>query len=206
MGKSKHKGKSRYKRDWHKYDENVITRYELMFPFYVFQHWWELLQEENRNAKKTYKAPKEFNDFLAFLHFFLPYRAIEGVLRALERLKVIPTSLDYSTIWERVRNMDVTFPEASDELEVIADGTGISTTRGGQYIIAKWGKTRDSKFLKIEVVMEKDEFKVVSAEVTSNEVEAAVKTVKDLQDEGRSRGFMGIRLTTPTRFTRRELR
>jgi|GEM_PF-1125813 hypothetical protein len=32
MGKSKHEGKSRYKRDWSKYDENVITRYELMFP------------------------------------------------------------------------------------------------------------------------------------------------------------------------------
>ena len=93
MGKSKHEGKSEYKRDWSKYDENVITRYELMFPFYVFQHWWELLAEENRNAKKTYKAPKEFNDFLAFLHLFLPYRAIEGVLRALERLKIIPTSL-----------------------------------------------------------------------------------------------------------------
>ena len=30
-------GKSRYKRDWHKYDENVITRYTLMFPFYVFE-------------------------------------------------------------------------------------------------------------------------------------------------------------------------
>jgi len=31
-------GKSKYKRDWHKYDENVITRYYLMFPFYVFEH------------------------------------------------------------------------------------------------------------------------------------------------------------------------
>ena len=143
-----------------------------------------ILQEENRNAKKTYKAPKEFNDFLAFLHLFLPYRAMEGVLRALERLKVVPTSLDYSTIWERVRNMDVTFPEASDELEVIADGTGISTTRGGQYVVAKWGKRRDSKFLKIEIVMDKDELNVIDAEVTSDEVEAAVKT-KDLQDEGK---------------------
>jgi transposase, IS4 family len=191
MGKSKHEGKSKYKRDWSKYDENVITRYELMFPFYVFQHWWELLAEENRNAKKTYKAPKEFNEFLAFLHLFLPYRAMEGVLRALEGLKVVPTSLDYSTMWERVRNTDVTFPEASDELEVIADGTGISTTRGGQYVVAKWGKTGDSKFLKIEVVMEKDEFKVVSAEVTSDEVEAAVET-KDLQDEGKKvRKFYG---------------
>ncbi|MFP3226629.1 MAG: IS5/IS1182 family transposase, partial [Sulfolobaceae archaeon] len=56
-------GKSKYKRDWHKYDENVITRYTLMFPFYVFEHWWDLLAEENRHAKKTYKAPKEFNEF-----------------------------------------------------------------------------------------------------------------------------------------------
>jgi hypothetical protein len=156
-----------------------------MFPFYVFEHWWELLQEENRYAKTKYKAPKEFNDFLAFLHLFLPYRAIEGVLSALAEMKIIPTSLDYSTIWERVRNMDVTFPEASDELEVIADGTGISTTRGGQYIIAKWGKRRDSKFLKIEVVMEKDEFKIVSAEVTSNEAGSASNTVKDLKEKGK---------------------
>jgi hypothetical protein len=33
-----------------------------MFPFYFFEHWWELLQEENRYAKIKYKAPKEFND------------------------------------------------------------------------------------------------------------------------------------------------
>ena len=55
-------GKSMYKRDWSKYDENVVTRYKLMFPFYVFEHWWELLQEENGYAKTKYKAPKEFND------------------------------------------------------------------------------------------------------------------------------------------------
>jgi len=106
-------------------------------------------------------------------------------LRALERLKIIPTSLDYSTIWERVRNMNIKFPKANDQLEVIADATGISTTRGGQYIIAKWGKTRDSKFLKIEIVMDKDQFNVINAEVTSNEVQTAVKTVKDLQDKGK---------------------
>jgi len=66
--------------------------------------------------------------------------------------------------------MDIKFPEANDELEVIADATGISTTRGGQYVIAKWGKTKDSKFLKIEIVMDKDELNVINAEVTGNEV------------------------------------
>ena len=68
-------------------------------------------------------------------------------MRSLERLKIIPTSLDYPTIRERVRNMNTKFPEANDRLEVIADATGISTNKGGQYIIAKWGKTKGSKFL-----------------------------------------------------------
>jgi hypothetical protein len=74
--------------------------------------------------------------------------------------------------------MDIKFPEANDQLE--ADATGISTTRGGQYVIAKWGKTKDSKFLKI--VIDKDELNVINAEVTGNEVETAVK---DLQDKGK---------------------
>ena len=79
--------------------------------------------------------------------------------------------------------MDIKFPEANDQLE--ADATGISTNKGGQYIIAKWGKTKDSKFLKIEIVMDKDQFNVINAEVTTNEVETAVKTVKDLQGKGK---------------------
>jgi hypothetical protein len=42
-------------------------------------------------------------------------------------------------------------------------------------IVAKWSKRMDSKFLKIEAVMEKDELKIKSAEVTSNESESASK-------------------------------
>jgi len=76
--------------------------------------------------------------------------------------------------------MNITFPEANDQLE--ADATGISTNKGGQYIIAKWGKTKDSKFLKIEIVIDKDQFNVINAELTSNEVKT---TVKDLQDKGK---------------------
>ena len=54
--------------------------------------------------------------------------------------------------------------------------------------------------------MDKDELNVIDAEVTSDEVETAVKTRTYRMRGRRSRGFMGIGLTTPTRFTRRELR
>ncbi|QXJ31864.1 hypothetical protein J5U21_01515 [Saccharolobus shibatae] len=36
-----------------------------MFPFYLFEHWWDLL-EENSNARTKYKAPKQFDDFLFY--------------------------------------------------------------------------------------------------------------------------------------------
>jgi hypothetical protein len=56
--------------------------------------------------------------------------------------------------------MNMKFPEANDRLEVVADSTGTGTNEGGQYIIAKWGKTKGSKFLKIEIVIDKDQFNV----------------------------------------------
>jgi len=50
--------------------------------------------------------------------------------------------------------------------------------------------------------MEKDQFNVINAEVTSNEVETAVKTVKDLQDKGKKvKKFYG-KLMMLMRFTR----
>jgi hypothetical protein len=32
-------GKVKHKRDWSKYNKNVITRYKPMFPLYLFEHW-----------------------------------------------------------------------------------------------------------------------------------------------------------------------
>ncbi|EHP71225.1 hypothetical protein MetMK1DRAFT_00000340 [Metallosphaera yellowstonensis MK1] len=40
---------------WSKHDENVIKRFELVFPFYMFEQWLELL-EGNRYAIKPYRA------------------------------------------------------------------------------------------------------------------------------------------------------
>ena len=48
-------------RDWSEYDENVVTRYKPMFPLYVFEHWWDLLAEENRRGHPARrKAVREF--------------------------------------------------------------------------------------------------------------------------------------------------
>ena len=53
------------------------------------------------------------------------------------------------------------------------------------------GKTKDSKILKIEIAMDKDQFNLINAEVTGNEVETAVKTVKDLDKGEKVKKFYG---------------
>ena len=62
--------------------------------------------------------------------------------------------------------------------ELEADATGISTTREDNTLSQNGEKPRTQKFLKID----KDQFNVINAEVTSNEVKTAVK---DLQDKGK---------------------
>lgn len=65
-------------------DEDVLTRYNMMFSLLLrLQPLVGLAPREDGYARTKHKASREFNDFLAFLYSFLPYRAIEGVLSAL---------------------------------------------------------------------------------------------------------------------------
>ncbi|WP_338598132.1 transposase [Sulfolobus tengchongensis] len=175
----------RYTRDWSKYDENLITRYEMIFPYYVFEHWYELLEEDNKKAKtRPYKAPLMFNQFLAFLYVFFTYREIEGILRALYKMGIIPVYLDYKTIHLRLKNMQLDFNKVKDEVELISDGTGISVEQGGRYIRAKWKKGGKGKFLKIVVHVDANSMKVLKAEVENSEVKSAVKVIKEVSEGG----------------------
>lgn len=177
-------GKRRYTRDWGKYDENLVTRYEIMFPFYVFEHWYELLEEDNRNARTRYKAPLMFNEFLAFLYAFFTYRGIEGILRSLHRMGIIPVYLDYKTIHLRLRKMKLEFEKVRDEIELVSDGTGISVEQGGRYIRARYGGKGRGKFLKVVVHVDAESMRVVKAEVENSELDSAVRTIREIGEEG----------------------
>ncbi|MCH1770889.1 MULTISPECIES: hypothetical protein [Metallosphaera] len=50
-----------------------------------------------------------FNEFLAFFYVFFTYRGIEGILRVLHDMGIIPVYLDYKTIHLRLRKMSLNF-------------------------------------------------------------------------------------------------
>jgi hypothetical protein len=89
-----------------KYYENVIERFQLMFPFYVFEHWWELLQGQKRYGRKPYRA-EGIRRVPGLPAPVPPIQGGEVVLRALERMRVIPISLDCHTVWERARKVEL---------------------------------------------------------------------------------------------------
>ncbi|WP_369610084.1 hypothetical protein [Sulfurisphaera javensis] len=83
-----------------------LKTYHIVFPYYVFENWFELLSEENKERKKILKAPLEFDFFLKSLAEYFPYRQIEEILRILAEYKIIPYVLDYTTIWKRLQNVN----------------------------------------------------------------------------------------------------
>ena len=116
---------------------NLVTYY-IVFPYYVFEKWFELLAEENKNRKKILKAPLEFNYFLKLLAQYFPYRQIETILKILAEYKIIPITLDYTTIWKRLKS--------NEKLPAIP-------------------KKKSSKMIKLIITLDKEKNKIVSVQV-----------------------------------------
>ncbi len=105
-------------------------------------------------------------------YFHLPYRQTkEGVVRAHAKSSV-PSIPDYSTLCRRINSLDIRVDEkvvGNDDIIVIAlDSTGIKVANRGEWMRHKWHVRRG--YLKIHVAVDIRKKKVVSMEVTSEEV------------------------------------
>lgn len=102
-------------------------------------------------------------------YFHLPYRQAEGVV-VKSHAKSIPSIPDYSTISRRVNNLDIHVNERlGNDIVIALDSTGIKVSnRGGEWMRHKWHVRRG--YLKIHVAVDIRKKKVVSLQVTSEEV------------------------------------
>jgi hypothetical protein len=98
----------------------------------------------------------------------LPYRQTEGVVRAHASNK-LPSIPNYSTISRRVNNQDIKIGEdVGNEVVTAFDSTGIKVANRGEWMRHKWRVRRG--YLKIHVAVDIKNKKIVSLEVTSEEV------------------------------------
>lgn len=173
--------------NWRNYNESLIKRGEVLLDFDVIDNWHIELDEMNKDKKgRKFVYPDSFIELLGYMrvYFHLPYRQTEGVVRehASSTLSSIP---DYSNISRRINRLDININNKNnnnnDDYFVIAvDSTGIKVTNRGEWIRHKWNVKRG--YLKIHVAVDIKKRKIISLDVTSEQVHDG-KVLSELIDD-----------------------
>jgi IS5 family transposase len=119
---------------------------------------------------EPYAYPDSFIQLLGYMraYFHLPYRQTQGVVIAHASTKV-PFIPHYSTISRRINRLDIKINERlGNDIVIALDSTGIKVANRGEWMRHKWHVRKG--YLKIHVAVDIKNKKIISLEVTSEEV------------------------------------
>jgi hypothetical protein len=178
--------------NWRSYNESLVRRGEVMLDFDVIDGWHDELEKMNEGKEgASFRYPNSFVQLLGYMraYFHLPYRQTEGVVRAHAGSKV-PSIPDYSTLCRRINSLDIRVDEekVGNNIVIALDSTGIKVANRGEWMRHKWHVRRG--YLKIHVAVDIRKKKVVSMEVTSEEVHDG-KVLKKLVDHASENNDVG---------------
>jgi len=147
------------KRDWKKYNEELVRRGELLFDPDFLSGWEEELNKMNEKKEGAkYHYPNSLMNMLAAIHaYLLPYRQIEGFLRVFaEHIDVFKRrrTADYTTVWWRVAKVKVDIDPDVDiakDVTIAVDSTGIKVSNRGEWIKEKWNGIKRKGFIKFHL-------------------------------------------------------
>ncbi len=130
----------------------------------------ELSQMNEGKVGEPYDYPDSFMQLLGYMraYFHLPYRQTQGVVIA-HASKKVPGIPDYSTISRRINKLEIKINERlGNDIVIALDSTGIKVTNRGEWIRHKWHVRKG--YLKIHVAVDIKRKRILSLEVTSEEV------------------------------------
>ena len=159
-------------RDWPEYNEKLVSRGTFYIMPSFLDDWDKELHVMNSNKRgRPYKYPETFIQFTAIMYAFmhLPYRQLEGVLRALSSFMPVLSAADYTTLWHRISKLDISIPIPDKDIVVAIDSTGIKVTNRGEWIRKKHHTERKG-WIKVHVAVDVDSKKLVSLEITDERV------------------------------------
>src|SRR3989344_2731208 len=139
------KKKKKYivKRDWRKYNEELVMRgYFYINPRFLDTWNDEIKQMNAGKVGEPYLYPESMIKFLAVLSPKYDVRALEGIMRALSKAYYGFPAISYSQINRRINALDLTFPVENNNIVfddiVGCDGTGIKVSNRGEWMRQKW--------------------------------------------------------------------
>jgi len=120
MGKCGKKGE----RDWREVDERLVKRGEFYLSFEFLEKWEGELEKMNQGKRgRPFRFPGAFIEWAALIHvlFFMPYRQMEGFLKALSGFVEIEAA-HYTTLYKRIQLLDLdllsSIGEVGDDLVI----------------------------------------------------------------------------------------
>ena len=157
------------KRDWKRYNEQLVIRGEFYLDLSFMDGWNDELANANRSKKGgQFKFPASMMKWLTVWKQIVDYRGLEGITRKLFYMHLIPRYPDFSTVWTRIHSSE---PEISlpqfNETEIATDGTGLKTKNAGEYRIMKYGDpdAKRKKHLVVVITAEVKHKKLLCVEV-----------------------------------------
>ncbi|MEM2990212.1 MAG: IS5 family transposase [Halobacteria archaeon] len=179
------------KRNWKHINESLVRRGELLLNLGLLKGWSNELQEMNKGKEGArFRYPDSFIRLLLFMHFYLhlPYRQLEGFIKALSKYINGLKAPDHSSIqWraERLKiRLDNAIVKSNEDLVIALDASGIKVTNRGDWIRHKWKVRRG--YLKIHIAVDVKRKKILAMEVTDEGVGDG-SMLKTLVDETSSK-------------------
>lgn len=162
-----------YLRDWKGYNEALVKRGLILLDLDFVADWSRELKAMNeRKEGARYRYPESFVKLLAVVHaYVLPYRQLEGFMRALSQHVDGLKAPDYTTIWWRVARMKVDVAssvELDKDITIAVDSTGIKVSNRGEWIRKKWKVKRG--FIKVHIAVDTKTKQIIAIEVTKEDV------------------------------------
>jgi IS5 family transposase len=160
-------------RDWSRVNEGLVKRGEILLDLRILDAWDSEVERMNRGKEGgQYIYPEIFVRLLGYVRvlFHLPYRQMEGFLRALRRFDSRVQVPDYSTIDRRVNRLIVKLDreDYGDDIVLAVDASGIKVSNRGEWIRHKWKVKRG--YLKIHIAVDVKQKKILALEVTDEKV------------------------------------
>lgn len=164
------------KRDWKKYNRELVRRGELLIGFDFLGNWDRELKRMNKGKRgKPFEYPEGFVKFLAPVRVFfhMPFRQEEGFVEALAKLLPKLKVPDYSTIYRRVSafvpEFERSLADQDEEVVIAVDSSGIKVTPKGEWVRGQ-GKRKRKGYLKIHLAVDVKTKQILAMEVTDERV------------------------------------
>ncbi|MFH0848044.1 MAG: IS5 family transposase [archaeon] len=163
------------KRNWKRINEALVRRGELLLDLDFVKGWGSELEVMNRGKEGAqFRYPDSFIRLLLFMHVYLhlPYRQLEGFIKALSKYVKGLKPPDHSSISWRAEKLPVKLDSAvmhsNEDVIIAVDATGIKVSNRGDWMRHQWKRRRG--FLKIHIAVNVKKKRILALQVTEDRV------------------------------------